>query len=552
MKVNSFKSILVFLFLVFVTEVCFAERAFLGVDFIIKNNKLTIDGVYYDTPAYKYGLQKGDILEKYQNTKITDVYNFLNSTFIINKNVNLNKDKLENKQVLETNWWFNGYSLKDVKIGDTLNLEILRNGKLMTKNVKIEDIPHLIPFYDSRDPNDKEKNRFRAPISTMYNLGEEVFLWSYSSKLKKWISEIPTLNDSNELKLDKTRLGKLENDSFYTNGGHILYTPKSHKVSAIYFYGENFTGNKCSNLGITEKAMKQISDYSKFLPKVEFINENLGNRYIFYFPIKTPTFLIVRAVLNDDNNGGHINIVQTSSAMNELFHKELAQVEKYTDFNKKERNVPTQLGGYRLGDVPIAKKVKDREKGIFEANGEFKFNSDGYSFLRHDNFLYFMSFGESGGAIGYTPKSHRIHEISLCYNKFSLETVSSEISNNIKNLLENDVKEIENRLGIKAVREAEDRYVLNFPSKSKTKLIVDVFKTLNQDAATYALMTGQREDMYGNKLSLAYGFIQLTLTSDEMTNIFNKEKAEILAIQKAKEDKAKEKKKQQDSAFGLN
>ena len=98
MKVNSFKSILVFLFLVFVTEVCFADLEYgLGANFVVKNNKLIVYGVYCGAPAHKYGLQSGDVIVKYNEVVVSDIYNFFINNFITG-NLLSNKIKKEEEK----------------------------------------------------------------------------------------------------------------------------------------------------------------------------------------------------------------------------------------------------------------------------------------------------------------------------------------------------------------------------------------------------------------------------------------------------------------------
>lgn len=488
MKINSFKSIFVFLFLIFITEVCLAEPFFyLGAQFLIEEKKLPIKDIFYNSLAYKNGLLKGDIILKYNDINVTDFKAFT------------------------------AY-LKGLNIGDSLIIEFLRNGKKMTKTIRIEDCPKKLPFSTDSVIDGKIKT---IKGGNTYFYGEKFLLWQQSSKTKKWISEIPTLNDSCVYKLDKYYKNEFK-DHLGINtitGETIEYSPISHTVVAVKAYCENFTERKRASL-VTEKVANEVSDKLNLLPIVEKINDEFGYRYVFQYP--TVTYdepVIIQPVW--ENNTGSVEITCTSKKMQELLKNELAQVEKYTDFNKKERNVPTQLGGYRLGDVPIAKKVKDREKGIFEAKGEFKFSSEGYTYIRSSNFLSFMNF-EFFGRIYYTPTSHKIYAISLFNHACTLKNLNSEIPNKVRELLVADVKELENRLGIKAIRETEGKYIFNFPSKTKTKLILELDKV--------------RYDDYNNLYNYVYidcGVIKLTLTSDEMTNIFNKEKAEILAIKKA-------------------
>lgn len=517
MKLNYLKRIFVFLVLLLTSEVCFAEKTHLGAYFSKIDNKLIIESVYYKTPAYKYGLQYGDVVLKYNDITITDPNKFYDF-------------------------------LKGLKIGNTIKFDILRNNKPMTKTVKLEAIPYMQPYY---------LVPWNFPEVSKYVLNENVVLWEpmmemYSKKIEYWDKRIPSFNDKYVLELDKLHIGDFDKYNIYTDGGHIIYTPKSRKVVTVSYHSEKFKGKKCADTGITEKIVEQFCNITKVLPTVQLINEELGNSYFFEFDTKPmQQIYVIRPFLNEDNNSGEILISKTSFAMQDLNKKELAQVEKYVDINKNERNVPTQLGSYRLGDKPILKQVYDREKGYFRSDGKFPFNNDCFNIIYSHHLLYFMKFGESGGILRYTPTSHRITSISLLYNKFNIEKADSKSPNYVKELLEKDVKEIESRLGIKAVREAEDRYVFNFPSKSKTKLIVDVFRTLNQQSVMYSLMTGEKE-FAGNKINYVKGFISLTLTSEEMESVFKKEKEQILAEKKVKEEKAKEKKKQQDSAFGLN
>lgn len=306
MKNKLLKNIIVLFILLLVANIGLGEQFFyLGAQFNAKEkNKLQIESVYYDTPAYKYGLQKGDIIE------YCDFFN----------------NNGEGSRAYFDNYDSFRHFFKVLRLGYTIKLSFLRNfSHMTTKNIKIEEGQKKLPFYIDKQVGGQIKVVIGGKL---YRYGEKFLLWSWSSKQNKWVSEIPTLNNCSVYKLDKYDKEEFK-DKLSINsicGETIEYSPVSHTIVAVKAYCENFK-EKSSAALVTEKLIKTISDKLNLLPKVERINDELGNRYVFQFPTQSNDEpVIIQPIWDKESNSGSVEITCTSKKMQELLIKEQTQL----------------------------------------------------------------------------------------------------------------------------------------------------------------------------------------------------------------------------------